>query len=87
MYYTSARREPTVKIKMYIYRMIGLILAYSISYVTRPKRIIRTIKSLFSDSSSTIVEQRLKDYLRRSEKFKNHIKPFVIKYFFKKHVH
>lgn len=69
--------------ELYIYKMIGLVLSYSISYITRPKRIIRTIRSLFTDRSSSVAEQRFKDNLRRSALFTNYIKPFVTKVFFK----
>ncbi len=72
--------------ELYIYRTLGLVLSYSLSYLIRPKRIIRTIKSLFVDSSSTIVEQRIKDYLRKSKFFTRYIKPFVLKIFQKKKI-
>ena len=55
--------------ELYLYRMLGMILSYSLSYLLRPKRILRTIKSLFTGSSETVVEQRLKDLLRRSNFF------------------
>ncbi len=64
--------------------MIGLILSYSISYITRPKRILRTVKNLFTDRSSSVAEQRLKDNLRRSNLFSKYLKPFVVKIFLKK---
>ena len=70
--------------ELYLYKMIGLILSYSISYITRPKRILRTVKSLFTDRSSSVAEQRLKDNLRRSNFFTKHLKPFVTKIFLKK---
>ena len=69
--------------ELYFYRMTGMMLAYSISYLFRPKRILRTIKSIFKDSSSTVAEQRFKDFLRKSNLFTKHIKPFVLKVFFK----
>ena len=69
--------------ELYFYRMIGMILAYSISYLIRPKRIFRTIKSIFKDNSATVVEQRFKDFLRKSDLFTKRIKPFVLKVFFK----
>ena len=72
--------------ELYIYRTLGMFLSYFISYLTRPKRIFRTIKSIFIDSSSTIVEQRIKDYLRKSKLFSNFVKPFVLKIFQKKAV-
>ena len=71
------------KYELYIYRIIGMILAYSISYLIRPKRIFRTIKSIFRDGSATVVEQRFKDFLRKSRLFNKHIKPFVLKVFFR----
>ena len=72
------------KYELYFYRMIGMMLSYSISYIIRPKRIFRTVKSIFTDSSSTIVEQRFKDFLRKSNFFVKYIKPFVVKNFFRK---
>ena len=64
-------------------RMIGMIFAYSISYIIRPKRILRTISSIFKDDSTTVVEQRFKDFLRKSDLFSKRIKPFVLKVFFR----
>jgi len=69
--------------ELYIYRMVGMTLSYSLSYLLRPKRILRTIKSLFTGSSETVVEQRLKDLLRRSNFFQKKIRPFVNKYIVK----
>ena len=71
--------------ELYFYRMVGMTLAYSISYLIRPKRILRTIKSIFKDSSATVVEQRFKDFLRKSNLFTKYIKPLVLKVFFKEH--
>ena len=67
--------------ELYFYRIIGLIISYLISYLTRPKRIFRTINSFFTDRSATVIEQRLKDNLKRSKFFLNYIKPFVTKNF------
>ena len=67
--------------ELYFYRIIGLIISYLISYLTRPKRIFRTLKSFFTDRSATVIEQRLKDNLKRSKLFLNYIKPFVTKNF------
>tara|TARA_B110000305_G_C19452823_1_gene649014 strand:- start:2188 stop:3753 length:1566 start_codon:yes stop_codon:yes gene_type:complete len=69
--------------ELYIYKMIGLVLSYSTSYISRPKRIFRTIRSVFIDKSSSVAEQRFKDNLRRSTLFTNYIKPFVVKVFLK----
>jgi radical SAM superfamily enzyme YgiQ (UPF0313 family) len=66
--------------ELYVYRMVGMILSYTLSYILRPKRILRTIKSFFSDSSKSVAEQRLKDLLRKSLFFQKHIKPLVNKY-------
>ena len=41
------------------------------------------IKSIFKDNSATVVEQRFKDFLRKSDLFTKRIKPFVLKVFFK----
>ena len=70
--------------ELYIYKITGLLLSYSISYLTRPKRIFRTIKSLFTDRSSSVAEQRIKDNLRRSSLFTNYLKPVITKIFFNK---
>ena len=67
--------------ELYVYRMLGMIISYSLSYLLRPSRILRTIKSFFSDNSTTVAEQKLKDLLRGSIVFQKTIKPFVNKYF------
>ena len=72
--------------ELYFYKMIILTLSYLISYITRPKRIFRTIKSIFTDKSSNVMEQRFKDMLRRSNLFNNYAKPFVLKFFFTKNI-
>ena len=69
--------------ELYFYRITGLLLSYTISYLTRPKRIFRTIKSFFTDKSSSVIEQRFKDNLRKSHIFNQYVKPFVLKKFFK----
>jgi radical SAM superfamily enzyme YgiQ (UPF0313 family) len=69
--------------ELYFYRIIGLIFSYAISYITRPKRIFRTLKSIFTDRSSSVFEQRIKDNLRKSKIFINYIKPFILKKIFK----
>ena len=69
--------------ELYFYRITGLCLSYIVSYLTRPKRIFRTIKSFFTDKSSSVFEQRFKDNLRKSHTFNRYIKPFVLKRFFK----
>ncbi|MDC0563142.1 B12-binding domain-containing radical SAM protein [Candidatus Pelagibacter ubique] len=70
--------------EIYIYWLIGNLLSYMLVYLTRPKKIFRTIKSLFTDSSSSVIEQRLKDMLRKSNLFNLYLKPFVKFIFFKK---
>ena len=69
--------------ELYVYRMIGMILAYAISYIIRPKSILRTVSSIFKDNSATVVEQRFKDFLRKSSIFQKYIKPVVLKVFFR----
>ena len=72
--------EKMGRYELYIYRMIGMLLTYTLPYLLRPKRILRTIKSFFTSKSESVVEQRLKDMLRRSNIFQNTIKPFVEKF-------
>ena len=60
--------------ELYVYRMLGMIISYSLSYLLRPSRILRTIKSFFSDNSTTVAEQKLKDLLRGSIVFQKTIK-------------
>ena len=72
--------ESIGRYELYVYRMLGMIISYSLSYILRPKRILRTIKSFFTSKSESVVEQRLKDMLRRSNIFQNTIKPFVEKF-------
>lgn len=54
------------RLELFTYRVLGMSIAYLLSYVLRPKRILRTIRNvLFSNRSSTVLEQRVKDRLRR----------------------
>ena len=54
------------RLELYFYRCIGLLLSYSLSYLLRPRRIIRTAKNIFyTNKSATVFEQRLKDIIRR----------------------
>ena len=69
--------------ELYFYRMTGMMLAYLISYLIRPKIILRTIKSIFIDNSATVLEQRFKDMLRKSYLFTKHVKPLILKVFFR----
>ncbi len=71
------------KYEIYIYWLIGNLLSYSLVYIVRPKKILRTIKSLFTNSSSSVIEQRLKDKLRKSKIFNSSIKPFIQRIFFR----
>ena len=73
--------EKMGRYELYIYRMIGMLLTYTLPYLLRPKRILRTVKSFFRDDSSTVAEQRLKDHLRRSTLFTKYIKPLTLKIF------
>jgi anaerobic magnesium-protoporphyrin IX monomethyl ester cyclase len=70
--------------ELYFYRMFGMTLFYLVSYLSHPTRILRTIKSVFTDKSASVPEQRLKDHLRSSNFFNKYFKPFVLKLFFKK---
>jgi radical SAM superfamily enzyme YgiQ (UPF0313 family) len=72
------------RFEIYFYWLFGNLLSYSLVYLTRPKKIFRTIKSLFTDSSSSVVEQRLKDMLRKSKLFDQYFKPIIKYIFFKK---
>ena len=67
--------------ELYVYRMIGMLLTYTLPYILRPKRILRTIKSFFREDSSTVAEQRLKDHLRRSTLFTKYLKPMILRIF------
>lgn len=56
------------KRELHIYRLFfGFIITYFISYLFHPRRIFRTIKNVFfTNKSSTVFEQRLKNKLRRA---------------------
>lgn len=52
--------------ELHFYRIVGFFLFYFLSYLLRPARVVRTIKNVFfTNTSSTVFEQRLKDKLRR----------------------
>ena len=51
--------------ELHFYRVFGFIWFYVLAYLLYPKRILRTVRNLFSAGrSSTVFEQRLKDKLR-----------------------
>ena len=72
------------KYELFFYRTFAMFLTYFIAYIIRPKRIFRAIKNLFLDKSSSGLEQRIKDKLRRSTVFNKLIKPFVNQILFRK---
>jgi radical SAM superfamily enzyme YgiQ (UPF0313 family) len=52
--------------ELYCYRVLGTLLFLALAYGRRPARIWRTIHNIaFTDRSSTVIEQRLRDRLRR----------------------
>ena len=54
------------RFELFVYRVLGMSLAYFLSYTLRPRRIVRGVRNvLFSGRSSTVMEQRIKDRLRR----------------------
>ncbi|MDC0947147.1 cobalamin-dependent protein [Nitrospinaceae bacterium] len=58
--------EHISKTELYIYRLAATIWMILLSYVVRPQRIARTIKNIFFTSkSATVLEQRLKDKIRK----------------------
>jgi|TARA_B100001964_G_scaffold221909_1_gene266357 radical SAM superfamily enzyme YgiQ (UPF0313 family) len=73
--------EKIGRYELYFYRILGMFLTYTVPYIIRPKRILRTIKNFFKDESSTVAEQRLKDHLRKSMIFTKFIKPFILRIF------
>ena len=48
-----------------VYRIFTLLASYIIGYLSRPHRIVRTLKTLLSDGGAhTVLEQRLRDFIR-----------------------
>lgn len=57
------------RIELFIYRIAFMSLGYILSYMVRPKRIFRSFKNIFfTDRSTTVFEQRLKDKIRARSK-------------------
>lgn len=57
--------EHVGKTELWFYRFATTIMVILISYLVRPKRILRSIHNIFfSDKSATVIEQRLKDQIR-----------------------
>ncbi|MBF0196838.1 MAG: B12-binding domain-containing radical SAM protein [Planctomycetes bacterium] len=64
----KGNRIPTVvsKRELIIWRIVGMTLFYSLSYLFFPKRIIRTYVNIFKvHKTTTVFEQRIVDLLRR----------------------
>jgi anaerobic magnesium-protoporphyrin IX monomethyl ester cyclase len=52
--------------EIHMYRILGFIVFYTLSYLFKPLRIFQTINNVFfTNKSNTVFEQRLKDRLRR----------------------
>ncbi len=49
-----------------IYRIVFMLTNYVIGYLTRPARVVRTIRNVFrNDSAATVLEHRLRDVVQR----------------------
>lgn len=55
-------------LELVIYRLAFMLINYAIAYLFYPKRILRTLRNLFTNQSSTVLEHRIKDALKRSMK-------------------
>jgi len=54
------------RFELFAYHVLGMALSYFLSYTLRPKRIVRAFRNMMSsDRSSTVLEQRIKDRLRK----------------------
>ena len=54
------------KLELHVYRVFGFFFFYVLSYLLHPVRFLRSFRNiLFSEKSSTVFEQRIKDRLRR----------------------
>lgn len=54
-----------------LYRITTLLTCYMLSYLFRPSRILRTIRTIRSDiGATTVFEQRLRDYLNQKKSHK-----------------
>ena len=53
-------------LELALYRLIFMLLNYMVGYISHPKRIIRTLRNVFSDDlAETVLEHRIKDALKR----------------------
>ncbi len=52
-------------LELNLYRVLGMSAFYAISYARHPSRILRTLRSIRSDRSETVLEQRLVEFKRR----------------------
>ena len=48
-----------------VVRLVAVLINYAISYLLYPRRIIRTIRNIYSTNAATVFEHRLKDFLNR----------------------
>jgi DNA-binding transcriptional ArsR family regulator len=63
---TASVCDAVGRYELYCYRILGTLLFVALSYLLRPARIWRTIHNIgFTDRSSTVIEQRIRDRLRR----------------------
>ena len=50
-----------------VVRLVAVLINYVISYLLYPRRIIRTIRNIYSTNAATVFEHRLKDFLNRKK--------------------
>jgi len=50
-----------------VVRLVAVLINYAISYLLYPRRIIRTIRNIYSTNAATVFEHRLKDFLNRKK--------------------
>ena len=50
-----------------VVRLVAVLINYAISYLLYPRRIIRTIRNIYSTKAATVFEHRLKDLLNRKK--------------------
>ena len=63
--------ESISTIELALYRITTLLTCYMLSYLFRPSRILRTIRTIRSDiGATTVFEQRLRDYLNQKKSHK-----------------
>jgi anaerobic magnesium-protoporphyrin IX monomethyl ester cyclase len=65
----ASYNEYMSRYELYVYRIFSLIGTYAISYLFHPRKIVRLVRTLRTDTSNTVFEARMKTMMKKFSSF------------------